>query len=78
MSKRRRTSSIASRCIEEDFEESIDSIATTSSGGPGRKRKKLDPVRTKFFIYSIHIHLNYFKDNNHTYHIFLNEFPLFL
>lgn len=43
MSKRRRTSSIASRGHEED---SLDSIEATTSSGPPRKRsKKQDPVR---------------------------------
>lgn len=42
MSKRRRTSSIASRGHEED---SLDSIEATTSSGPPRKRsKKQDPV----------------------------------
>lgn len=49
MSKRRRTSSIASRGQEDD---SLDSLeASTSSGPTMRKRsKKQDPVRESFYL----------------------------
>lgn len=43
MSKRRRTSSIASRGQDDDFEDSIEA-PMVSAGPSSRKRKKLDPV----------------------------------
>lgn len=54
MSKRRRTSSIASRSQEDD---SLDSLeASTSTGTTMRKRlKKQDPVRSNIHIYSVNV-----------------------
>lgn len=54
MSKRRRTSSIASRGQDDDLDESLESAAT-SSGQPGRKRKKLDPVAKRYLIFIKHL-----------------------
>lgn len=55
MSKRRRTSSIASRGQEED---SLDSIEATTSGGPPRKRsKKQDPVYMPYVNISVFLYV---------------------
>jgi hypothetical protein len=59
MSKRRRTSSIASRGQEDD---SLDSLEASTSTGPSmRKRsKKLDPVISKSKFLSFKFDVKYF------------------